>query len=461
MLIFKPMNAKSLSPRLKPPLQKQKIVLRKLGSLTLLSPKENESVNSYLSQDSHNSLVNSQLNSKLYSSSIKLNLKLSSPVTSINVASQSKLKAMADKLSPKEFRILQSIPTEAELPMSGFEVVSTFSNHLSRFELNEVADYENVYYLGLKAKKIRPNEKLKHKGFDDKDTDYMLVLGDHIAYQYEILEMLGSGSFSQVCKCLDHKSQKLVALKILKSHKRFEDQAQVEIKILSYLKKYDKDSPGHFVQMANSFWFRGHLCIVFELLSFNLYDLLKANSFKGFSQTLVRRFAIQTLKGLNFLSDHNIIHCDLKPENIILITGQESLVKIIDFGSSCFENEKIYFYIQSRIYRAPEVILGISYTCAIDMWSFACIVVELVSGEPLFQGESECDQLFAIMEVLGNPPEDLVKGSTRKNKFFGLDGTPKTWVNSKGKVRLPGTVRLEERLGIEDFVFLDFIKSKG
>ena len=451
------MNTKSLSPRLKPSLQKQKIVLRKLGSLTILSPKENESVNSYISKDSYNSLANSQLNSKLYSSSIKL----TSPATSFSVASQSKLKAMADKLSPKESRILQSIPTESELPMSGLEVVSTFSNHLSRFELNEVVDYDIVYYLGLKAKKIRPNEKLKHKGFDDKDTDYMLVPGDHIAYQYEILEMLGSGSFSQVCKCLDHKSQKEVAVKILKSHKRFEEQARVEIKILSYLKKYYKSAPGHFVQMADNFRFRGHVCIIFELLSFNLYDLLKTNSFKGFSQTLVRRFAIQTLKGLNFLSDHNIIHCDLKPENIILITGQESLVKIIDFGSSCFENEKMYFYIQSRIYRAPEVILGITYTCAIDMWSFACIIVELITGQPLFQGDSEADQLLAIMEVLGNPPEDLINVSTKRAKFFCSDGTPKSWVNSKGKVRELGSVSLEDKLGIEDFEFLDFIKSKG
>ena len=454
------MNTKSLSPRLKPTLKKPKVVLRKLGSLKILSPKENDSMNSLTSQDSYNSLVNSQGNSKLYSSSSKLSLKLASPVSSFNVASHAKLKAMADKYIPKESRNLHSMPTEAELPMSGVEAASTFLNHLSRFELNEVADYNLVYYLGLKARKIRPNEKLKHRGFDDKDTDYMLVLGDHIAYQYEILEMLGSGSFSQVCKCFDHKSKKEVAVKILKSHKRFEEQAQIELKILSYLKKYDKSAPGCFVQMSSHFWFRGHLCIIFELLSFNLYDLLKANGFKGFSQTLVRRFAIQTLKGLSFLSDHNIIHCDLKPENIILITSQESLVKIIDFGSSCFDNEKIYFYIQSRIYRAPEVILGVAYTCAIDMWSFACIVVELVTGEPLFQGESESDQLGAIMEVLGSPPDALLKLATRKSKFFSLDGSPKTLVNTKGKARVPGCKTFEDKLKVEDFVFLDFIKSK-
>jgi dual specificity tyrosine-phosphorylation-regulated kinase 2/3/4 len=475
------MNAKSLSPRIKPTLKKTKVVLRKLTSLKALLPKENDSINSVMSQESHNSFLNSQINSKLHSSSSKLNLKLSNPSPSFNITAQSKLKAMAEKCGQKDVKSFQgspklkglqslkgyqgfesfsATPTESLLPMNGLEVLATFVNHLSKFELREVAEYENVYYLGLKSRKIRPNENLKHKGFDDKDTDYMLVLGDHIAYQYEILEMLGSGSFSQVCKCLDHKTGKEVAIKIIKSHKRFEEQGQVELKVLSYLKKQEKSYPGLFVQMSENFLFRGHLCIVFELLSFNLYDLLKANCFKGFSPTLIRRFAVQVLKGLKFLSEHNIIHCDLKPENIILINGQESLVKIIDFGSACFEKEKIYFYIQSRIYRAPEIILGISYSCAIDMWSFGCIVSELLTGVPLFQGECESDQLFAIMEVLGCPPESTLKQATRKNKFFHSDGSAKNLPNSKGKIRVPCSKTLEEKLKNEDFIFLDFIKSK-
>ena len=119
--------------------------------------------------------------------------------------------------------------------------------------------------------------------------------------------------------------------------------------------------------MTEYFNFRNHLCIVFELLSFNLFELLKANKFKGFSNTLLRRFTLQILNALSFLKKNQIIHCDLKPENIILINPKESLIKIIDFGSACFEDEKIYYYVQSRIYRAPEIILGINYTTAIDM----------------------------------------------------------------------------------------------
>jgi len=83
------------------------------------------------------------------------------------------------------------------------------------------------------------------------------------------------------------------------------------------------------------------------------------------------------------------VHCDLKPENIMLKQPNKSGIKVIDYGSGCMHNERIYTYIQSRFYRAPEIILGIPYTSAIDMWSFGCILAELYTGFPLFPGESE------------------------------------------------------------------------
>jgi dual specificity tyrosine-phosphorylation-regulated kinase 2/3/4 len=98
-----------------------------------------------------------------------------------------------------------------------------------------------------------------------------------------------------------------------------------------------------------------------------------------------------------------IIHCDLKPENILLKEPNKSGLKIIDFGSSTFHNEKVYTYIQSRFYRAPEIMLGIPYDCGIDMWSFGCIAAELYIGYPIFPGDSEGDQLSRIMEMVGFP----------------------------------------------------------
>ncbi len=89
----------------------------------------------------------------------------------------------------------------------------------------------------------------------------------------------------------------------------------------------------------------------------------------------------------------------------MLKSPDKSGIKVIDFGSSCFQDERIYTYIQSRFYRAPEIILGIPYTPAIDMWSFGCILVELFTGYPIFPGENEQEQLSLIMEVRGLPSE--------------------------------------------------------
>lgn len=89
------------------------------------------------------------------------------------------------------------------------------------------------------------------------------------------------------------------------------------------------------------------------------------------------------------MEKHKIVHCDLKPENILLKTSLKSAIKLIDFGSGCLLGKQIYTYIQSRFYRAPEIILGIQYGHPIDMWSFACILFELYTGYPMFTGEDE------------------------------------------------------------------------
>ena len=84
----------------------------------------------------------------------------------------------------------------------------------------------------------------------------------------------------------------------------------------------------------------------------------------------------------------------------------------------------VYTYIQSRFYRAPEVILGLPYTTAIDMWSLGCIVAELHTGYPLFPGENEVEQLACIMEVFGLPPAHILLSATRRKLFFGSYAQP-------------------------------------
>lgn len=189
----------------------------------------------------------------------------------------------------------------------------------------------------------------------------------------------------------------------------------------------------------------------------NLYEFIKAHDFKGFSLKIIRRFTKQILSSLILLYGKKVIHCDLKPENILLVHPMTSEIKVIDFGSSCFENEKVYTYIQSRFYRSPEVILGMSYGMPIDMWSLGCILAELYTGYPIFPGENEQEQLACIMEVFGPPEKHLIEKSTRKKLFFDSLGKPRITVSSKGRRRRPSSKDLKQVLKCDNEAFLDFI----
>ncbi|XP_032763269.1 dual specificity tyrosine-phosphorylation-regulated kinase 4 [Rattus rattus] len=361
-------------------------------------------------------------------------------------------KAQDTKLHPE-------LPKKHKVPLTAAEALKFFKNQLSPYEQSEILGYSELWFLGLDAKKLNVvPEKFSKTSFDDEHGSYVKVLHDHIAYRYEVLDMIGKGSFGQVAKCLDHKNNELVALKIIRNKKRFHHQALVELKILEALRRKDKDNTHNVVHMKDFFYFRNHLCITFELLGINLYELMKNNSFQGFSLSIVRRFTLSVLKCLQMLYVEKIIHCDLKPENIVLYHRGQVTVKVIDFGSSCYEHQKVYTYIQSRFYRSPEVILGHPYNMAIDMWSLGCIMAELYTGYPLFPGENEVEQLACIMEVLGLPPTHLIQTATRRQIFFDSKGLPKNITNNRGEKRYPNSKDLPMMVKTYDSSFLDFLR---
>ncbi|KAF2262830.1 hypothetical protein CC78DRAFT_534476 [Lojkania enalia] len=332
--------------------------------------------------------------------------------------------------------------------------------NLNIFERGEIIDYKEIYFCGTKSAKKHVgdlNASTANFGYDDDRGDYNIVLGDHLAYRYEVIDVLGKGSFGQVVRCVDHKTGHLVAVKIIRNKKRFHQQALVEVNILQKLREWDPDNKHSMINFTQSFYFRGHLCISTELLGMNLYEFIKAHEFKGFSLRLIRRFCKQMLASLVLLKSHRVIHCDLKPENILLAHPLHSEIKVIDFGSSCFENEKVYTYIQSRFYRSPEVILGMSYGLPIDMWSLGCILAELLTGYPIFPGENEQEQLACIMEIFGPPEKHLIEKSSRKKLFFDSLGKPRVTVSTKGRRRRPSSKTLQQALKCDDDAFLDFI----
>lgn len=332
--------------------------------------------------------------------------------------------------------------------------------NLNIFERGEIIDYRDIYFCGTQNAKKHVGDLhsgAANFGYDDDRGDYNIVVGDHLAYRYEVVDILGKGSFGQVVRCVDHKTGALVAIKIIRNKKRFHQQALIEVNLLTKLKEWDPDRRHSVVNFTQSFYFRGHLCISTELLGMNLYEFIKAHEFKGFSLKLIRRFTKQMLSSLVLLHAKKVIHCDLKPENILLVHPLNSEIRVIDFGSSCFENEKVYTYIQSRFYRSPEVILGISYGMPIDMWSIGCIVAELLTGYPIFPGENEQEQLACIMEIFGPPEKHLIEKSSRKKLFFDSLGKPRLTVSSKGRRRRPSSKDLRQVLKCDDEAFLDFL----
>ena len=356
------------------------------------------------------------------------------------------------------------------------QAMRLYGSKLSAYEHQEISNYSQVYFVGQHAKKRQAAiGGANNSGYDDDSGSYQMVAHDHVAFRYEILKVLGKGSFGQVLKAYDHKTQQHIALKMVRNEKRFHKQAVEEIRILEHLRKQDRDNTHNIVHLIDHFTFRNHVCLNFELLSMNLYELIKKNKFQGFSVALVRKFAHSILQCLDMLYRNRIIHCDLKPENILLKQPGRSGVKVIDFGSSCYEHQRVYTYIQSRFYRAPEVIIGAKYGMPIDMWSFGCILAELLTGYPLFPGEDETDQLSCMMEILGMPPRKMLENCKRTRMFFSSKGHPRYCTvdtnidgsytynggrSRRGKIRGPPESKELSRAlrGCDDPLFLDFLQ---
>ncbi|XP_028049724.1 homeodomain-interacting protein kinase 2 isoform X6 [Monomorium pharaonis] len=266
------------------------------------------------------------------------------------------------------------------------------------------------------------------------DGDYHLVQHEvlySMTNQYEVLEFLGRGTFGQVVKCWKKGTSDIVAIKILKNHPSYARQGQIEVSILSRLSQENADE-FNFVRAYECFQHKSHTCLVFEMLEQNLYDFLKQNKFSPLPLKYIRPILQQVLTALLKLKQLGLIHADLKPENIMLVDPmrQPYRVKVIDFGSASHVSKAVCnTYLQSRYYRAPEIILGLPYCEAIDMWSLGCVVAELFLGWPLYPGSSEYDQIRYISQTQGLPTEHMLNNASKTTKFFyrDMDSTYPFW----------------------------------
>ena len=246
--------------------------------------------------------------------------------------------------------------------------------------------------------------------WDDSEGYYKVILGELLDGRYHIQSNLGKGMFSGVVRATDQKAKRVVAIKLIRNNETMKKAGLKEIEILQKLTNADPEDKKHIIRLERSFEHKGHLCMVFENLSINLREVLKKFGRDiGLNLKAVRAYAQQMFLGLSLLRKCNILHADLKPDNV-LVNESRNVLKICDLGSAsdAAENE-VTQYLVSRFYRAPEIILGIPYDFAIDMWSIGCTLFELYTGKILFTGRSNNQMLRAIMECRGKISHKILR----------------------------------------------------
>ncbi|KAH9548212.1 hypothetical protein CY35_11G077000 [Sphagnum magellanicum] len=288
---------------------------------------------------------------------------------------------------------------------------------------------------------------------DDKDGHYMFELGENITSRYKIISKMGEGTFGRVLECWDRDAREYVAIKVIRSVQKYRDAAMIEIDVLQTLAKNDRTGSWHCLMLKDWFDFRNHVCIVCERLGPSLYDFLRKNNYRPFPVDLVRDFGRQLLESVAYMHELTLIHTDLKPENILLVSSEyvkvpdykvgnwqksqtgkhfkrvpkSSEIKLIDFGSATFESHYHCSVVSTRHYRAPEIIFGLGWTYPCDLWSVGCILVELCSGDALFQTHENLEHLAMMEQVLGPIPQHMVKRADRHSEKYVRYGRELNW----------------------------------
>lgn len=267
----------------------------------------------------------------------------------------------------------------------------------------------------------------QHIRVDDDDGHYIVVPDAELTERYQMVKLLGQGTFGKVVQAHDKKRGDLVAIKIIRSVQKYRDASRIELRVLQTLKANDAENRNRCIHLRDCFDYRGHICIVMDLLGQSVFDFLKGNNFVPFPNSQIQSFARQLFSSVAFLHDLNLIHTDLKPENILLwdanyqtftynrkipsssttVSRQatqrrvllDTEIRLIDFGSATFQDEYHSSVVSTRHYRAPEIILGLGWSFPCDIWSIGCILVEFYTGDALFQTHDNLEHL-AMMEVV-------------------------------------------------------------
>ncbi|KAF2204909.1 kinase-like protein [Delitschia confertaspora ATCC 74209] len=307
---------------------------------------------------------------------------------------------------------------------------------------------------------IPDRTRSKNEVVDDEDGHYKVVPKAELTDRYEIIKLLGQGTFGKVVEAWDRRKNTKCAIKVIRSVPKYRDASRIELRVLSTLASNDKNNQNRCIHLRDCFDFRNHICIVTDLYGQSVFDFLKANGFVPFPSSHIQKFAKQLFTSVAFLHDLNLIHTDLKPENILLVnqayqtftynrqvpssstTSNRSAkhrkvlldpeIRLIDFGSATFNDEYHSSVVSTRHYRAPEIILNLGWSFPCDIWSIGCILVEFFTGDALFQTHDNLEHL-AMMEAVcgGKLDREIIRDVARNGRSSSRNTAASYFKNSK------------------------------
>ncbi|KAG7626583.1 putative protein kinase CMGC-DYRK-PRP4 family [Arabidopsis thaliana] len=265
-----------------------------------------------------------------------------------------------------------------------------------------------------------------HDNWDDAEGYYSYQFGELLDGRYEVIATHGKGVFSTVVRAKDLKAgpaePEEVAIKIIRNNETMHKAGKIEVQILKKLAGADREDRRHCVRFLSSFKYRNHLCLVFESLHLNLREVLKKFGRNiGLQLSAVRAYSKQLFIALKHLKNCGVLHCDIKPDNMLVNEGK-NVLKLCDFGNAMFAGKnEVTPYLVSRFYRSPEIILGLTYDHPLDIWSVGCCLYELYSGKVLFPGATNNDMLRLHMELKGPFPKKMLRKGAFIDQHFDHD----------------------------------------
>jgi serine/threonine-protein kinase PRP4 len=309
-------------------------------------------------------------------------------------------------------------------------VEDTQDNDKKEFDMFADEDDDDDMFAPLSApRKAHPRTKmapaagLQHD-YDDPDGYLRIIQREVLDGRYSIQTSLGKGVFASVVLADDVQTNTKVAIKIARNNDTMLKAAQHEVQFLTLLQDRDPSGKVPIIRLLHTFTHKKHFCLVFESLESDLRELLKKHGRNtGLDISAVKVYARQMFMALHHLEQSEVLHADLKPDNI-LVHQDNQYIKLCDLGSAMFlKDVTVTDMLVSRFYRAPEIMIGMPHSYAIDMWAIGCTLFELYTGRILFNGQDNNRMLRMIQECRGKIPSRMLKKVVQPTGHFSLDNT--------------------------------------